>query len=387
MAEPNGSSPTSPRSWFAAATTSRCSPAANSITSAELVGCVRVALRLDPHASRPHPLLHDDARPRPPHGGASSTSCISTSTICTSRCSATLSPRAVTTLHGRQDLPDRRRSTSPSTTCRWSRSPTTSASRCRRRQFRRHDPSRPAARPLMPAGAAAAAAISPSSAASRRRRGPDRAIEIAKRPASRSRSRPRSTRSTSTISTRVVKPLLDDPLVEFIGEIGEHEKQDFLGNALALLFPIDWPEPFGLVHDRGDGLRHAGHRLQPRLGAGGDRAGRHRAPSSRTSTKPPPRSRRSPSSTARRSGRRFEQRFTAAKMAEEHIQTLPAHGRRQRPAGRAAGGRGARSAPNRQGFELSAIISGVVSARGAAGNAVLHSGRRRRLASAPHAEA
>jgi glycosyltransferase involved in cell wall biosynthesis len=44
-----------------------------------------------------------------------------------------------------------------------------------------------------------------------------------------------------------VKPLLDDPLVEFIGEIGERQKSDFLGRAKALLFPIDWPEPFGLV--------------------------------------------------------------------------------------------------------------------------------------------
>jgi glycosyltransferase involved in cell wall biosynthesis len=41
--------------------------------------------------------------------------------------------------------------------------------------------------------------------------------------------------------------LLDHPLIEFIGEIGEREKNAFLGHALALLFPIDWPEPFGLV--------------------------------------------------------------------------------------------------------------------------------------------
>jgi glycosyltransferase involved in cell wall biosynthesis len=45
----------------------------------------------------------------------------------------------------------------------------------------------------------------------------------------------------------VIEPLLDAPLIEFIGEIGEHEKSDFLGGAMALLFPIDWPEPFGLV--------------------------------------------------------------------------------------------------------------------------------------------
>jgi len=45
----------------------------------------------------------------------------------------------------------------------------------------------------------------------------------------------------------VVKPLLTHPLVEFIGEIGDTAKSEFLGNARALLFPIDWPEPFGLV--------------------------------------------------------------------------------------------------------------------------------------------
>src|SRR5918992_797630 len=45
----------------------------------------------------------------------------------------------------------------------------------------------------------------------------------------------------------VVAPLLREPRVEFVGEIGEGEKDDFLGHAAALLFPIDWPEPFGLV--------------------------------------------------------------------------------------------------------------------------------------------
>ncbi len=45
----------------------------------------------------------------------------------------------------------------------------------------------------------------------------------------------------------VIKPLLRDRLVEFVGEIGDGEKDEFLGNAYALLLPIDWPEPFGLV--------------------------------------------------------------------------------------------------------------------------------------------
>lgn len=46
---------------------------------------------------------------------------------------------------------------------------------------------------------------------------------------------------------RIIKPLLDHPLIEYIGEIGEKEKNEFLGNALCTLFLIDWPEPFGLV--------------------------------------------------------------------------------------------------------------------------------------------
>jgi glycosyltransferase involved in cell wall biosynthesis len=44
-----------------------------------------------------------------------------------------------------------------------------------------------------------------------------------------------------------IEPLLADPLIEFIGEIGEADKPGFLGDAIGLLFPIDWPEPFGLV--------------------------------------------------------------------------------------------------------------------------------------------
>jgi glycosyltransferase involved in cell wall biosynthesis len=44
-----------------------------------------------------------------------------------------------------------------------------------------------------------------------------------------------------------IEPLLRNPLVEFVGELGDDEKNDFIGNAAALLFPIDWPEPFGLA--------------------------------------------------------------------------------------------------------------------------------------------
>jgi glycosyltransferase involved in cell wall biosynthesis len=44
-----------------------------------------------------------------------------------------------------------------------------------------------------------------------------------------------------------IKPLLSHPLIEFLGEMGEAQKGDFIGRSRALLFPIDWPEPFGLV--------------------------------------------------------------------------------------------------------------------------------------------
>ena len=46
---------------------------------------------------------------------------------------------------------------------------------------------------------------------------------------------------------KLIRPLMDHPLVEYIGEIGDHEKSDFLSGAIGLLVPIDWPEPFGLV--------------------------------------------------------------------------------------------------------------------------------------------
>lgn len=75
----------------------------------------------------------------------------------------------------------------------------------------------------------------------------DRAIEIAKRLDAPLKIAAKIDRVDRDYFDTRIRPLLDHPLVEFIGEIGEHEKQELLGNAIALLFPIDWPEPFGLV--------------------------------------------------------------------------------------------------------------------------------------------
>jgi glycosyltransferase involved in cell wall biosynthesis len=46
---------------------------------------------------------------------------------------------------------------------------------------------------------------------------------------------------------RKITPFLNEPFVDFIGEVDEPTKNELLGGARALLFPIDWPEPFGLV--------------------------------------------------------------------------------------------------------------------------------------------
>jgi glycosyltransferase involved in cell wall biosynthesis len=76
---------------------------------------------------------------------------------------------------------------------------------------------------------------------------PDRAIEIARRTGLKLKIAAKVDAADRDYFEREIRGLLDDPLVEFVGEIAEHEKGAFLGGAIALLFPIDWPEPFGLV--------------------------------------------------------------------------------------------------------------------------------------------
>src|SRR5215203_3410177 len=76
---------------------------------------------------------------------------------------------------------------------------------------------------------------------------PDRAIEIAKRAGLPLKIAAKVDKVDQDYFDEVIKPLLHSALIEFIGEIDEQQKSGFLGNALALLFPIDWPEPFGLV--------------------------------------------------------------------------------------------------------------------------------------------
>lgn len=76
---------------------------------------------------------------------------------------------------------------------------------------------------------------------------PDRAMEISRRAGIPLRIAGKVDKVDRGYFARHVAPLLDSPLVRFVGEIGDAEKAEFLGNACALLFPIDWPEPFGIV--------------------------------------------------------------------------------------------------------------------------------------------
>lgn len=75
----------------------------------------------------------------------------------------------------------------------------------------------------------------------------DRAIEMAKRTGMPLKIAAKVDRADRRYFKRVIEPLLNNPLVEWVGEITDQQKNEFLGNAFALLFPIDWPEPFGLV--------------------------------------------------------------------------------------------------------------------------------------------
>jgi glycosyltransferase involved in cell wall biosynthesis len=75
----------------------------------------------------------------------------------------------------------------------------------------------------------------------------DRAIEIAKRVDMPLKIAAKVDSADRRYFKREIEPLLNDPRVEWLGEIGDKDKDEFLGNAYALLFPIDWPEPFGLV--------------------------------------------------------------------------------------------------------------------------------------------
>ena len=218
---------------------------ADSVTSAHLIGCATTALRLDLNVIDhiPYYMLmldkvrrlenefdilhfHIDYLHFPLFRG--------------------LASRTVTTLHGRQDLPDNK-----AIFIEFDDMPLVSISASQRKPIPDANfvsnvyhglPTNLLQPNYKPAGQYLAfiGRMSPE-------KRPDRAIEIARRVGIPLKMAAKVDRADEAYFRETIAPLLDDTNVEFVGEISERDKNEFLGNALGLLFPIDWPEPFGLV--------------------------------------------------------------------------------------------------------------------------------------------
>lgn len=78
-------------------------------------------------------------------------------------------------------------------------------------------------------------------------KGVDLAIQIAQKSGAELRIAAKVDRADQQYFDQVIEPLLSHPLVQFVGEITDRDKDEFLGNAIALLAPVNWPEPFGIA--------------------------------------------------------------------------------------------------------------------------------------------
>jgi glycosyltransferase involved in cell wall biosynthesis len=151
----------------------------------------------------------------------------------------------VTTLHGRLDLPEHKQVFSE-----FAAAPLVSISDTQRKPIphagwvRTIHHGMPAdllgPRPVTPSYFAFLGRISPE-------KGPDCAIDIARRCGVPLKIAAKVDVADQTYFDEVIRPKLASADVEFVGEIGDHEKSDFLSGAIALLAPVTWPEPFGLV--------------------------------------------------------------------------------------------------------------------------------------------
>src|SRR3984893_1996968 len=217
---------------------------ADSITSAELAPCCTRALRLDPTVRDiiPHfTLMIDKVRERAKEFDVFHFH-IDFFHFPLFR---SLAARTLTTLHGRQDLADLK-----PFYARFGEMPLVSISHDQRKSLPHanfvatihhgvpadlHRPSFERGRYLAFLGR-----ISPE-------KRPDRAIRIAQRAGIPLKIAAKVDKVDEAYFRSEILPLVDEQRVEFLGEINEREKTTFLGNAAALLFPIDWPGPFGLV--------------------------------------------------------------------------------------------------------------------------------------------
>jgi len=216
----------------------------DSITSAELVPCCARALRLDPAVSdiNPHVMLLIDEV----HERAQEFDLLHFHIdLFHFPLFRSLSARTLTTLHGRQDLADLK-----PFYCRFGEMPLVSVSKDQRKPLGHanfvatvhHGIPANLHRPSLAQGSYVAflGRISPE-------KRPDRAIRIARAAGIQLKIAAKVDKVDEDYFRNEILPLIDGSDVEFIGEINEREKTKFLGEAAALLFPVDWPEPFGLV--------------------------------------------------------------------------------------------------------------------------------------------
>jgi glycosyltransferase involved in cell wall biosynthesis len=216
----------------------------DSITSAELSPCCTRALRLDPTVRDVIPhfmLMIDKVRERAKEFDVLHFH-IDFFHFPLFR---SLAARALTTLHGRQDLADLKPFYS-----RFGEMPLVSVSNDQRKPLPlanfvgtiHHGIPSDLHRPSFERGSYLAflGRISPE-------KRPDRAIRIARAAGIPLKIAAKVDKVDEDYFRNEILPLIDGPGVEFIGEINEREKTKFLGEAAALLFPVDWPEPFGLV--------------------------------------------------------------------------------------------------------------------------------------------
>jgi glycosyltransferase involved in cell wall biosynthesis len=218
---------------------------ADSITAAELVGCASMALRLDSNVRDPIPyymLMLDRVRRLADEFDILHFH-IDQFHFPLFR---QIADRTVTTLHGRQDLPDLK-----PLYLGFSGMPLVSISNGQRRPVANANfaatihhgiPTNLHTPVYNPRGGYVAflGRISPE-------KRPDLAIRIARTLGIPLKIAAKVDKVDEGYFREKIAPLLSDPGVAFIGEINERSKTEFLGQALALLFPIDWPEPFGLV--------------------------------------------------------------------------------------------------------------------------------------------
>ena len=215
-------------------------------TKARLVAVREQALRLDPNPLRSDPAAHLNMLHEVRTAAADFDVLHFHTDLLHFALFEGLAQHTVTTLHGRLDIPDVQ-----ATLARWPSFGLVSISEAQRKPVLAANWLATVKHGLLPERFRPPQSPSGAYLAFLGRLAPEKRVDIAIRLAVRAqvplKIAAKVDNADAAYFDAVVKPMLDHPLIEFIGEIGDADKSEFLGNAQALLFPIHWPEPFGLV--------------------------------------------------------------------------------------------------------------------------------------------